>query len=240
LTPVKFKKLINPSKRPSHVAIIMDGNGRWARKNSLPRAEGHKYGANAIEPLMDSAMELGLKTISLYAFSTENWMRPKSEILSLWKLLEYFFTTKIDVILEKGIRIKHTGFLKKIPSSTKKTIINAVDLTSQNDRITLNFCINYGSQQEIVEAVNNWVPGRKKNEKLCTKKMGKLLNPYDLPNVDLLIRTSGEFRLSNFMLWQIAYAELVFLDVLWPDFKPFHLYKSIYEYQNRERRYGGI
>ena len=235
-----YKKLINPQKIPSHVAIIMDGNGRWAKQHSLPRSEGHKHGADAIEPLMDSALELGLKTISFYAFSTENWTRPKSEILSLWKLLEYFFHNKIDTILKKGIKIKHSGSLKKIPPSTKKTILNAVDLTSKNKKITLNFCINYGSQQEIIEAVNNWVLSRKKNEKISIKKMDKLLYSHDISNVDLLIRTSGEFRLSNFMLWQIAYSELVFLDVLWPEFKPHHLYKAICEYQNRERRYGGI
>ncbi|MFC1669898.1 polyprenyl diphosphate synthase [Spirochaetota bacterium] len=225
---------------PRHVAVIMDGNGRWANSRSLPRMEGHKRGAEIIEPLMDEAIELGIEAVSLYAFSTENWLRPKKEIIGLWGLLELFFNSKINKIKEKGIRIKHSGSTKKLPARTKRIIQKAVKETKNNDKLTLNFCVNYGGRQEIVEAVNKWLVKRKDNEKLTIGKLDKNLYTTGLPEVDLLIRTSGEYRISNYFLWQLAYTELVFMDVLWPDFKPHHLNKAIYIYQQRERRYGGI
>jgi undecaprenyl diphosphate synthase len=235
-----YQNLITPDSVPGHIAIIMDGNGRWAKMRSLPRSEGHKKGAEVIEPLVDAAVDIGIKAISLYAFSVENWLRPKLEVVKLWSLLEYFFQHNIRKIKDKNIRIKHTGSLKKLPPSTKKTIRNAVEETSGNKRMVLNFCINYGSRQEIVEAVNDWLDKRKKSEKLTVKKLEKCLFTNDLPEIDLMIRTSGEYRISNFLLWQLAYAELYFTDVLWPDFTPEHLYKAVYDYQNRERRFGGI
>jgi len=235
-----YKNLINHNDIPSHVAIIMDGNGRWAKKNNLSRYEGHKKGAEVIEPLMDAAVELKIKAISLYAFSMENWKRPKIEIKSLWELLEYFFSTKLEVIMSKGIRIIHSGTQKMLPKKIKKIIENSVEKTKSNKKLILNFCVNYGSRQEIVNAVNSWLEKRKSDEKLTLRKLNRNLYNPGFPDVDLLIRTSGEYRISNFMLWQIAYAELVFMDVLWPDFKPNHLYRSIYEYQQRERRFGGI
>jgi len=225
---------------PRHIAIIMDGNGRWAKSRSLPRIEGHRKGSDVIEPIVDNALELGIQAISLFAFSTENWTRPRPEVLGLWKLLEEFFNKKIEKIKSKGIRVKHSGSLKRLPPSTKKTIANAIEDTKNNKNLVLNFCLNYGSRQEIIDGVNTWIEKRKPSEKLTQKKLEKELFTSDLPEVDLLIRTSGEFRISNFMLWQLAYAELVFLDVLWPDFKPLHLYKAIYEFQNRDRRFGGI
>jgi undecaprenyl diphosphate synthase len=236
----QYKNLLLPDPIPGHIAIIMDGNGRWAKKKSLPRSEGHKRGAEIIEPLMETAVDLGIKAISLYAFSTENWMRPRTEIRELWSLLDYFFKSKIEKIKSMGIKIQHSGSLKRLPPSTKKTIDRAVKDTNKNKKCILNFCINYGGRQELVEAVNTWMDSRKKDEKLTVKKMKKFLYTKDLPDVDLLIRTSGEYRISNFLLWQIAYSELIFMDVLWPDFKPHHIYKAIYEYQQRERRYGGL
>jgi len=235
-----YKNRINPNDVPSHVAIIMDGNGRWAKKRSLSRSDGHRAGADAIEPVMDAAQKLGIKAVSFYAFSSENWSRPSAEIMGLWKLLEYFFNNKLDTIRKKGIRIKHTGSLKKLPPSTKKLIQKSIDETSHNKKTVLNLCINYGGRQEIVSSVNKWLEHRKSNEKLTMKKLEKYLYTADLPEVDLMIRTSGEYRTSNFLLWQLAYSELVFLEVLWPDFTPDHLYKSIYDYQQRERRFGGI
>jgi undecaprenyl diphosphate synthase len=235
-----YKRLIDKKKIPSHIAIIMDGNGRWAKKKSLPRSEGHKRGAEIIEPLMDAAIDIGIRAVSLYAFSTENWIRPRAEILTLWKLLDYFFNTKIDSIKAKGIRIRHSGFLDRLPGSSKRTIQNAVDATRENRKLVLNFCLNYGGRQDIVQAVNGWIDGRHSRERISAKDIEKGLLTAGLPDVDLLIRTGGEYRISNFLVWQVAYAELVFQDVLWPDFKPYHLYKAVYEYQQRERRFGGI
>jgi len=235
-----IKSLIRPEPVPAHVGIIMDGNGRWAKMRKLSRGEGHKRGADVIEPLMDCAIGLGIKAVSLYAFSVENWSRPVTEVRGLWELLEYFFKTKLDSIQEKKIRIKHSGSLRGLPPSTKRTILRAIEETAGNKRITLNFCVNYGSRQEIVMAVNNWAGSLKKPEKLTEKKLAKFLYTSDLPELDLLIRTSGEYRLSNFLLWQAAYAELYFTDILWPDFKPEDLYAAIVEFQKRERRFGGI
>jgi undecaprenyl diphosphate synthase len=235
-----YKSLIDPKRIPTHVAIIMDGNGRWAKKKSLPRIEGHRMGSEVIEPLMDTALSIGIKIVSLYAFSTENWARPKSEIEGLWSLLEYFFKSKIEKIKKKGIRIIHSGSLKNLPPTSRKIISSAIEETNKNRNVILNFCLNYGGRQEIVYAVNNWLEKKRTGEKLTVDKLDKYLYTSELPDVDLMIRTSGEFRISNFLLWQSAYAELVFLEVLWPDFKPYHLYKAIYEYQKRERRFGGL
>jgi undecaprenyl diphosphate synthase len=235
-----YKRFIDRKNVPSHIAIIMDGNGRWAKKKSLSRSEGHKRGADAIEPITDAAIEIGIRAVSLYAFSTENWMRPRIEVLSLWKLLDYFFYKKIDIIKAKGIRVMHSGFLNRLPPSTVKTIHNAVNETRNNKKLILNFCLNYGGRQDIIQAVNRWMDGRNPSEKISMKQLEKHLLTSDMPAVDLMIRTGGEYRISNFLIWQLAYAELVFMDVLWPDFKPNHLYKAIHEYQNRERRFGGL
>lgn len=235
-----YKSLIDMNRIPAHVAIIMDGNGRWAEKRSLPRTEGHRKGAEAIESLMDTALSLGIKVISLYAFSTENWNRPKREINTLWSLLEFFFESKIERIKEKGIRIFHSGALSKLPLSTRRVIEESIRTTRRNKNIILNFCINYGSRQEIVDAASRWSLVKKPDEKLTSNKLGRFLYTYGLPDVDLMIRTSGEYRISNFLLWQAAYAELVFLKTLWPDFRPVHLYKTIYEFQKRQRRFGGL
>jgi len=236
----KYKDLIKPAPVPAHVGIIMDGNGRWAKERGLPRKEGHKMGAEVIEPLMDCAISIGIKKVSLYAFSVENWSRPVAEVRGLWELLEKFFKTKIDAIKEKNIRIQHSGSLKKLPPSTSRAICESMNKTSSNKGIVLNFCINYGGRQEIVDSVNNWLITRKKDEKITEKKLSGHLYSPGLPDLDLLIRTSGEYRISNFMLWQMAYAEMVFTDVLWPDFKDEDLYRAVREFQNRERRYGGL
>ncbi len=236
----RYKGLINPDIIPKHIAIIMDGNGRWAQKRSLPRTEGHKRGADVIEPLMDASIKLGIKTVSLFAFSVENWSRPKLEVKELWDLLKYYFQNNIERIKKKNIRIIHSGSTRRLPPSTKKIIQNAVDETKKNRKIVLNFCVNYGGRQDIVDGVNKWLKNRKPDEQLSVKKLERNLYTSGLPEVDLMIRTSGEFRISNFLLWQLAYAELVFMDVLWPDFNESHLYEAIYQYQQRERRFGKI
>ncbi len=235
-----YRSLINKKKVPSHIAIIMDGNGRWAEKKSLPRSEGHKRGAEIIEPVMDAAIDLGVKAISLYAFSTENWRRPRAEVLSLWRLLDYFFKQKIGILKEKGIRVRHSGLSDRLSSASIKTIQNAILETRNNNRLILNFCLNYGGQQDIVHAVNGWLDDRAPGKRLTAKEIEKRLFTADMPRVDLMIRTGGESRISNFLIWQIAYAELMFMDVLWPDFKPAHLYKAVYEFQQRVRRFGGL
>ena len=236
---MNYLSQIDLKKIPRHVAIIMDGNGRWAQKKGMSRSFGHSAGAKVIEQLMDSALNLKIKCVSLYAFSTENWSRPTTEINTLWRLLENYFDEKIPIMNQKGIRITHSGSLKRLPQSVVSRIQNAVSSTKKNNKIVLNFCLNYGSRQEIVESVNKWIE-KNPTKKITEKALAANLYVPELPEVDLLIRTSGECRVSNFLLWQIAYAEFVFEKVLWPDFKPNNLYKSILEYQKRNRRFGGL
>lgn len=235
-----YKKMLNLSKIPAHIGIIMDGNGRWAEKRSRSRGDGHRHGSEVIEPVMLACIELGVKAVSLYAFSYENWSRPKTEILELWKLFEYFFNTKLDVLVSRGIKVIHSGSTKRLPSKIKELLNDTIKKTAGNKKITLNLCINYGGRQEIIEGVNKWLAGRKPDEKFTAKKMESHLYTASLPEPDMIIRTSGEFRISNFLLWQSAYAEFVFTDVLWPDFTRLEFYKAIYDYQQRERRFGNI
>jgi undecaprenyl diphosphate synthase len=236
----EYARLIDRDRVPRHVAIIMDGNGRWAKKRSLPRVEGHRRGAQVIESLMDTAIGLGIGVVSLYAFSTENWSRPKDEIAGIWRLLEMFFEANIEKIKKKGVRLRHSGSMRHLPASTRRIIEDSVGQTRNNRIITLNFCLNYGGRQELLDAVNGWAASRKHGEKLSERSLERHLYTSGLPDVDLLIRTSGEHRISNFLLWQVAYAEMIFTRVLWPDFKPRHLYRMIYEYQQRDRRFGGL
>lgn len=230
---------IDKNNLPNHVAVIMDGNGRWAKNRNLSRSEGHRAGSLVIENLMDTALDLKIKNISLYAFSTENWNRPPTEIQGLWKLLTEFFNEKMPVMKEKGVKVLHSGRRKNLPKSVLNVIDEAVSETKENDLINLNFCLNYGGRQEIIDAVNEWHLESDKKDLLNEKTIRKYLY-NNIPDVDLMIRTSGETRISNFLLWQTAYSELVFLDVLWPDFKPENLYQAIIEYQNRQRRFGGL
>ncbi len=235
-----YRELIDPGNIPRHVALIMDGNGRWASRRSLPRMEGHRRGAGVIEPLIDAALDLRIPVISLFAFSTENWTRPAAEVRGLWELLEYFFSAKIDLIRSRGVRVHVSGARTRLRESTRSIIESVTAETAKFKNITLNFCINYGGRQEIVDGVNRWLEDRKDGERLTEKRMAGLMYTPSLPDVDLMIRTSGEYRISNFMLWQLAYAELVFMKVLWPDFKPRHLYEAVYEYQQRDRRFGAL
>jgi undecaprenyl diphosphate synthase len=241
-----YKKLIDPERVPGHIAVIMDGNGRWADARGLSRSEGHRAGSSIIEPVVEAAYQLGIRALSLYAFSTENWMRPKTEIAGLWKLLGYFFKTSLSRIKDNGIKIIHSGSTDRLPSGVKKIIDRAVNETASNNKIVLNLCINYGGRQEITAAVNSVLSDRNSSggktgcSDITTEDIEKKLYTAGLPELDLIIRTSGEFRISNFLIWQAAYAEMIFLDVLWPDFTPQHLYRSIYEFQTRKRRFGGL
>ena len=237
---MNYREQIDPKRIPSHVAVIMDGNGRWAKAKGLPRIEGHRKGADVIELLTDSAIELGIKYVSIYAFSTENWSRPKAEIQGLWEILQHFFNTKLPVLMDKGVRIVHSGSDKRLPASVRNAVAEAVACSRRNKTIVLNLCLNYGGRQEIIDAVNEWSSGAKKNEQITPAKLRRHLYVPELPDADLVIRTSGENRISNFLLWQSTYSELVFMDVLWPDFTAEHMFQAVVEYQKRTRRFGGI
>jgi undecaprenyl diphosphate synthase len=238
-TPQKFKAV------PSHIAVIMDGNGRWATSKGLKRTEGHREGAKAIDRLMDDAIEFGLKNISLYAFSTENWKRPVLEVKAIFELLIEFINDRLDQIHAKGIRIQHSGSRKRIPASALKSIDTAVEKTKKNKVLTINFCLNYGSKDEILHAFNQAMQDRKANKKdlsapMKEREFEKYLYTYPLPAVDLLIRTAGEERISNFLLWQIAYSEIFFTNTLWPDFNRDSLVEALKSYEQRVRKFGGL
>jgi undecaprenyl diphosphate synthase len=233
------------SKLPEHIAIIMDGNGRWATAKGLARKEGHKEGSLAIDRLMDTAIEIGIKNISLYAFSTENWKRPITEVRAIFGLLEEFIDSRLESILSKNIKIMHSGSRKMIPPSALKRIDLAVEKTKQNDGIVINFCLNYGSQDEILNAFSRIMQTRLKKKKSLEKEIKlvefeEALYTYPLPSVDMLIRTAGEKRVSNFLLWQIAYAEIYFTDTLWPDFDKKSLFEALDWYDSRTRKFGGL
>ena len=235
-----YKKLIDPAKSINHIALIMDGNGRWAEKRSLPRLEGHRQGSEVLEPLIESAADIGVKVLSFYTFSTENWSRPETEIAGLWRILETFITTKLESIKSNGVRVILSGSLQGLPKSTREAFKCFIDETKNNKKIIINICLNYGGRQEILHSVNQWLQIRKPGEKMTEKKMNRHMYMSGLPDIDLMIRTGGDIRLSNFLLWHLAYCELIFTKVLWPDFKAGHLYKAVYEFQQRDRRFGGV
>ncbi|XDD52025.1 isoprenyl transferase [Leptospira sp. WS92.C1] len=223
----------------------MDGNGRWATSRGKSRSEGHREGARAIDRLMDASLELGLSNISLYAFSTENWKRPITEIRSIFNLLIEFIETRLDTIHERGIRIHHSGSRKRLNRKVLDKIDFAVDKTKKNKKLTVNFCLNYGSRDELLKAAQEVFLQRKRDQVLFEKplkekELEKFLYTSTLPPVDLLIRTAGEQRLSNFLLWQSAYAELYFTDILWPDFDKKSLVESLQWYETRTRKFGGL
>ena len=218
-----------------HVAIIMDGNGRWAKKRFLPRAVGHKRGVDAVREVVRGARHMGLEALTLYAFSSENWKRPEDEIADLMGLLRAFIRSDIDEFAANDVRLKVIGDYKMLPADVVGLIEDALARTAHNSRTTLAIALNYGSQQEIARAA---AAAAAKGE-VTVATIEAELDTADLPPLDLLIRTSGEVRLSNFLLWQAAYAEMWFTDVLWPDFTPGHLREALDHYATRERRYGG-
>ena len=233
------------SNLPEHVAIIMDGNGRWATSKGLPRKDGHKEGSFAIDRLLEISLELGLKNISLYAFSTENWKRPISEINAIFELLNFFIEDRLTFIKEKGIRVLHSGAKSKIPILSNKKIENAIEETKNNTKLNLNFCLNYGGHEEILQSFNKILENKlkfndKTEKEITIEDIEKYLYTYPLPPVDLLIRTAGEQRISNFLLWQIAYAEIYFTNTLWPDFNKEALITALDWYNNRVRKFGGL
>lgn len=235
---------INFENVPNHVAIIMDGNGRWAEKRGLPRVAGHKEGVKAVMKVVRAAHKAKVKVLTLYAFSTENWNRPKTEIDFLMKLPKEFLHVYLPELMENNVRIETIGNIDAIPIHTKKAVQYAINKTKKNDGLLLNFALNYGSRNEIMHAIKQImddVDGEKLSlDSLDEEIFSKYLYTNGLSDPDLLIRTSGEKRLSNFLLWQLAYSEFWFTDVLWPDMNEEIFYEAIKDYQKRKRRYGGI
>ena len=229
---------------PNHVAIIMDGNGRWAKKIGRKRAFGHENGTKSVRECIDQSIKLGIKNLTLYVFSTENWNRPKYEVKSLMDLLVYSLEKERINLIDNGIKLNVIGDIEALNDKPKSKLKSIISETKNNKKLNLNLAISYGSKQEIVNAIRE-VSNKVKNNIISSKNIDEnIINEHlytrNLPNVDLLIRTGGEKRVSNFLLWQIAYAEMYFTDVLWPDFKREDFMKALDDYQKRERRFGKI
>ena len=234
----------DPSPGPQHIAIIMDGNGRWAKSRGLPRIAGHRRGADAVRKVIRSAGELGVPVLTLFAFSTENWTRPADEVNDLMGLLRHYLRHELEELGRNGARLRVIGDRYRLAKDIQKDISDAETRTRTNTRIDVNICINYGARDEILRATRNLArkvaAGEVAADKIDEASFERELLTAGVPDPDLLIRTSGEQRISNFLLWQCAYAELVFVDTLWPDFDKEHLEKAIAEFRKRERRYGGV
>ncbi|WP_309610063.1 isoprenyl transferase [Flavobacterium sp.] len=233
---------INIENLPKHLAIIMDGNGRWAKQQGMMRAFGHENGTKSVKTTVENCAKLGIENLTLYAFSTENWNRPKLEVNTLMKLLISSLKKELETLVINNIKLNTIGNLEKLPKSAQKELLEVIEKTKNNTRMTLTLALSYGSREEIINAVKNIATKVKNNiisiDSIDESILNKHLYTHNLPDVDLVIRTSGEHRISNFLLWQIAYAEFYFIDVLWPDFSEEHLYEAIISYQKRERRFG--
>jgi undecaprenyl diphosphate synthase len=234
----------DPTPGPNHVAIIMDGNGRWAKARGLPRVAGHRRGADAVRRVVRGAGELGIPVLTLFAFSTENWTRPADEVADLMGLLRHYLRSELDELLKNGAKLRVIGDRAGLPADIVRDISDAETMTCANSRIDVNICINYGARAEILQATRSLArqvaAGELSPERIDEDRFERELLTAGVPDPDLLIRTSGEQRISNFLLWQCAYAELVFVDTLWPDFSKEHLEQAIAEFRRRERRYGGV
>ena len=237
-----IKKKTDIQKIPNHVAIIMDGNGRWAKKQNKERFFGHQKGAEAAKIATETASELGIKYLTLYAFSKENWNRPEDEVLRLMELLIQGVTDNLDELNELNVKLKTIGDFDNLPENVKKSVIKTVKSTKNNTGLTLIIALNYGSRWEMIEATKK-IAEKYKNNEITLKDINDdlfsdNLTTKSIPDPDLLIRTSGEYRISNFLLWQISYSELYFTDLLWPDFGKQQLIEAVLDFQNRERRFG--
>ena len=239
---MSLKELIKTDNLPKHLAIIMDGNGRWAKQQGLLRAFGHEKGTKSVRQTVENCAKLGIENLTLYAFSTENWNRPKLEVDTLMKLLVHSLKNELKTLQENNIKLNSIGNIDMLPKSIQKELNEVISLTKNNSKMTLTLALSYGSREEIINAVKKISDKVKNNiisiDTIDESIINQHLYTHNLPDVDLLIRTSGEHRISNFLLWQIAYAELFFTDVLWPDFTEEHLYEAIVSYQKRERRFG--
>src|SRR5271154_308182 len=240
---MKEPSTIDPARLPAHIAIIMDGNGRWARQRNLPRVAGHRAGVEAVRSTVETCTQLGIQALTLYAFSAENWKRPRAEVDTLWRLLRLYLSRELPQILRNGIRFTCMGRMDQLPGQVRQELESAIEATAHNSGMRLNVAINYSGRAELVDAVNAIVEdarleGRLRELRIDEQAIAARLYTAGLPDPDLLIRTSGEKRVSNFLLWQCAYAELVFLDRLWPDFAREDLEFAVREYHGRDRRYG--
>lgn len=239
---MNLKDTINLNNLPKHLAIIMDGNGRWAKQKGMLRAFGHENGTKAVRQTVETCAKLGIENLTLYAFSTENWNRPKLEVDTLMKLLITSLKGELKTLQNNNIRLNSIGNLENLPTGVRKELLDVIDKTKENTRMTLTLALSYGSREEIINAVRKISDKVKNNIISSTDIDESIINQHlytqNLPDVDLVIRTSGEHRISNFLLWQIAYAEFYFTDVLWPDFRENDLYEAIISYQKRERRFG--
>jgi len=237
-----LKAQIQSSKLPTHIAVIMDGNGRWAKKQGKARVFGHKNGVQSVREIIEASAEIGIEYLTLYAFSTENWKRPKLEVKTLMSLLVSSLKKELTALQKNNVKLLTIGNLKNLPLKAQKELLEVEEKTKNNTHLTLTLALSYSAREEITQAfhkiskkvVNNELNIEEINEKIINNH----LYTVTLPDVDLLIRTSGEKRISNFLLWQIAYAELYFTNTFWPDFRKNNLYQAIVEYQNRERRFG--
>lgn len=233
---------INTDNLPKHLAIIMDGNGRWAKQKGMLRAFGHENGTKSVRTTVEACARLGIENLTLYAFSTENWNRPKLEVELLMKLLISSLKKELETLVKNNIKLNAIGNLDNLPKVVQKELLEVIEKTKMNTRMTLTLALSYGSREEILNAVKKISDKVKNNiisiDSIDETVLNNHLYTHDLPDVDLVVRTSGEHRISNFLLWQIAYAEFYFTDVLWPDFTEEHLYEAIISYQKRERRFG--
>ncbi len=236
---------LDPKRLPGHIAIIMDGNGRWAKRRNYPRILGHKAGVDPVRTVVETCAQLRLKALTLYAFSVENWKRPRHEVDGLWRLLHFYLRRELPNLVKNDIQLMAIGRLESLPASVQEELQAVVNETAQNRGMRLNLAINYGGRTELVDAVNSIldsarVDGNLDSLEVTEEAIAANLYTAGLPDPDLLIRTSGEMRISNFLLWQIAYAELYVTETLWPDFTRAELLTAVLDYQNRERRFGGL
>jgi undecaprenyl diphosphate synthase len=235
---------LDPLRIPAHIAIIMDGNGRWARKRGLPRVAGHRAGINAVREVVEGSAELGIPVLTLYAFSVENWKRPRAEVSTLMQLLKEYLNKELENIHKNGIRFRTIGRTDELDRTVRAELEKGIEKTRNNPGMIFNVALNYGGRAEIVDAVNrilrNGVKEAAAKGGISENEFSQYLYTAGQPDPDLLIRTSGELRISNFLLWQIAYAEIWVTETLWPDFEKRHLYEAIIAFQKRERRYGGL
>jgi undecaprenyl diphosphate synthase len=236
---------LDPARMPAHIAIIMDGNGRWARRRNLPRVAGHKAGMDPVRNTVETCTRLGIQALTLYAFSAENWKRPRTEVDMLWRLLRLYLSRELPDLMRNGIRFTCMGRLDQLPPRVRHELQIAIDATAGNDGMRLNVAINYSGRAELVDALNAILEdarrrGQLEDLRIDEQAIASRLYTAGLPDPDLLIRTSGEMRISNFLLWQIAYAELYVTETLWPDFRRADLLHAIVDYQKRDRRFGGL
>jgi undecaprenyl diphosphate synthase len=238
-------KSLDPARLPAHVAVIMDGNGRWANRRNLPRIAGHKAGIDPVRATVETAARIGLRALTLYAFSIENWKRPRHEVETLWRLLRFYLRRELPDLMANNIRLRAIGRIHDLPESVQAELAEVERATSANTGLQVNLAINYSGRAEIVDAVNALLEearseGRMDGLQINEADLHAKLYTAKLPDPDLLIRTSGEMRISNFLLWQIAYAELYVTETLWPDFSRTDLLKALLAYQQRDRRFGGV